>query len=279
MVCCVAIGLCWVAPAAAYDVYCRDGTISHSGGRQGACSYHGGVAGPVGGGIAPVTPVAPVAPSIAPTDVIAPTLAALSYTGPGAVTIGRSVTPPQVSVSDDVAWPANPGGYAVTLTWGDGVAESILFGGVADAYVPVTLSLPAHTYADAGRFSPTLVAIDPAGHTTTVTLFTVTVSPPLAVPDGYPRLVGKARVGRTLRCLVGDWGDPDAKVRFRWLLNGYLIRGQTRPTLLLHQNAQGRHAACRVSVGNAGGNAQATSRSRHVAPKPVLRTTFVSGLR
>jgi hypothetical protein len=29
-----------------YDVYCVDGTISHSGGIQGACSWHGGVAGP-----------------------------------------------------------------------------------------------------------------------------------------------------------------------------------------------------------------------------------------
>jgi hypothetical protein len=33
----------WSSPGSGYSVVCSDGSVSHSGGRQGACSYHGGI--------------------------------------------------------------------------------------------------------------------------------------------------------------------------------------------------------------------------------------------
>jgi hypothetical protein len=264
----VALGVAWAGAgsAVAYDVVCRDGTISHSGGRQGACSYHGGVAGPVvsGGGGGEPTP---------PTDVSPPSMSLTTDGATSTVVTGASVNPPSVSIFDDTVWPSAATGYPMTLDWGDGTVDTVAYGGSASAFVSVIVSLPSHVYASVGSFRPQLTLVDPAGHSTTLVLPAVTVVPALIEPPHYPRLSGKAQVGRTLTCLPGTWADPAARIQFRWLVGGHVSYGHTTSRLRLGRGVAGRAIACRVIVSNVASSVNATSGTVYVrrAPRRLVR--------
>lgn len=267
--------VCWlslVVSASAYDVMCRDGTISHAGGRQGACSHHGGVADGSGGTTpTPYKPPAPYVPPapVAPADIAAPVVSSQVYDGPSRVATGTVVKAPAVTVSDDVAWPFSVVGYSLLLNWGDGLSEDVAFPGISTPYVSVSISLPTHVYVSPGDFNASVTVTDPAENSTTREVLAVAVEPAIAGEDGYPRLVGPARVGRILRCVPGDWGDAAARIRFRWIRSGKLLPTRTSSTLRLGRADEGRRIACRVNVRNDVASETATSRSRLVPRRMV----------
>lgn len=261
-----AVGL-WAgigASAQAYDVVCRDGTISHAGGRQGACSHHGGVA---GGGTTTPPVIAPPAP---PVDQLPPVLTAGLYVGPTVVATGSAVTPPAISLRDDVAWPVSSVGYPLFVDWGDGQIETVPYTGIVTTSVGADFSLPQHVYAAPGVFAAAVSIADPAGHATTSPLLTITVAPTVTATDGYPRVVGTPRVGRTLTCVPGGWGDPAARIQYAWLRSGRVVASRVGTTYRVGRADQGRRIACRVTASNAISKATATSRARSVS-RPLVR--------
>jgi hypothetical protein len=257
--------------APAYTVLCNDGTYSDAGGKSGACSHHHGVAGggaPSAGGSPSTgtTPTpAPTPTPAAPVDLLPPqiTVAAPASAVVGA---GRPFTPPAISISDDVAWPT--GSYTVTVSWGDGSQEPVAFPGISVPSLPVSLPLPPHVYAHAGSFSITASITDPAGHAETVPVTSAAITPSLTAPAGYPRLTGTPRVGRTLTCRTGNWGDPDADVSIRWRANGKLIPAADGSAFRARPRDKGRRITCQVVVSNDAFRASATSNALRIAAAP-----------
>jgi hypothetical protein len=90
-------------------------------------------------------------------------------------------------------------------------------------------------------------------------------SAPLPLPPRNtqrPRVVGQARVARTLTCRRGSWnGTPPLAFRYRWLRGGRPIRRATSVRYRLTRREAGALVACRVQATNAAGSAEATAKA------------------
>lgn len=245
--------------ASAYTVTCADGTTSEAGGRQGACSHHGGVAGPR----QPVPPSWPLPPPppLPPVDTAPPTVTVAPPSGTF-VGAGRPYVPPAITVADDVAWPA--GSYTITITWGDGTQAPVPLPAITAAGTPVSVPLAQHVYVHGGDYDVTASVTDPAGHTTTVPVASAQISPALIAPAGFPKLVGTPRAGRTLTCRTGSWGDPDADLAIRWRADGRLIPDAADRTFRARPRDKGRRIACQVVESNDVFRASATSNALRI---------------
>jgi hypothetical protein len=249
-----ALVLVAAASAGAYPVTCNDGTTSQAGGKQGACSHHGGVAG--GGGAVGGGGIIGGPPPPSPVDLLAPTVTVAPATL-GTTGVGRPFTPPSVSVIDDVAWPADS--YTATVDWGDGTNTAVLFPGISAPSISVPITLPPHVYVSPGSFNISITIVDPASHTTTAPVTATVIVPSLAPGAGFPRLVGTPKVGRTLTCKPGDWGDAKAEIEFRWKVNGTRIPGFSGHTFRVRRRDEGRKLTCQVIERNDAFVARATS--------------------
>jgi hypothetical protein len=90
-------------------------------------------------------------------------------------------------------------------------------------------------------------------------------SAPLPLPPRNtqrPRVVGQARVARTLTCRRGSWnGTPPLAFRYRWLRGGRPIRRATSVRYRLTRREAGALVACRVQATNVAGSAEATAKA------------------
>jgi hypothetical protein len=76
-----------------------------------------------------------------------------------------------------------------------------------------------------------------------------------------PRILGQARVARTLTCRRGSWsGTPPLGFRYQWLRGGRLIKGAAGATYRLTSRDRSALVACRVRATNAAGSTEATSK-------------------
>jgi hypothetical protein len=246
----VAIGA--VAPVAqAHDVICADGTISHSGGKQGACSHHGGIA---GGSSSPAVPV--VTPDYTPPTLSLSPAASL----PALLSLGSPLPSLVISVSDDRPLAA----VNATLSWADGTSDSVSLIPDSPGGSSGTLTLPAHTYTSQGTYSATVSVDDASNNPGTLTLPAVTVMAPPGIVS-LPRVVGTMRAGRTVSCQLGTWSNGPTQFAVQWLASGAPIRGATGASLGISRNWAGRLLSCQVSAANAAGTASAISVARRVA--------------
>jgi hypothetical protein len=234
--------------ASAYDVVCKDGTISHAGGKQGACSWHGGVA----GGSTTTTSL----PTITSPDTSAPMIIVMSsaWFAPTSVGVGGTTPAVEVSVSDDRGFPTSS---QVTVDWADGSKSSAPFTPGPSGYVPANVSVAGHVYRSPGRYAPVISLVDAAGNAATTPLADVTV---VAAPQalGPPVVRGIRRAGRTVTCSPGSWAGAPA-LRVFWLAKGHRIPGATGRTFAVRTKDAGRQIACQVVAKNAGGTTQVTS--------------------
>jgi hypothetical protein len=66
-----------------------------------------------------------------------------------------------------------------------------------------------------------------------------------------PKIVGKAKVGRTLKVKVGKW-SPKGKLRYQWLRGGKKIRGATKVTYKLKAADRGKRITVKVTATKSG---------------------------
>jgi hypothetical protein len=182
------------------------------------------------------------------------------------VGVGRSFTPPSIAVRDDVAWPT--ASYTATVDWGDDSNTAVSFPGISTPSVSVSIALPPHVYVLPGAFKVSVTVVDPASHATTTTVTTAAIVPSLAPATGYPRLIGTPKVGRTLTCKPGDWGDDNAEIAFRWKVDGTRIPGFSDDTFRVRRRDQGRRLTCQVIQRNAAFVARATSNALRIRSLP-----------
>jgi secreted trypsin-like serine protease len=76
------------------------------------------------------------------------------------------------------------------------------------------------------------------------------------VPQGRPRITGRARVGAVLRCVAPRWTGPTQEVRYRWAVRGRMPL--TPPTARspehrVTRTEAGKPLTCAVAASNAGG--------------------------
>jgi PKD domain-containing protein len=199
---------------------------------------------------------------VLPPDLSPPTITSQEATSPAPVGAGQSITPPSIAVTDDVAWV--PASYTATVDWGDGSTTAVSFPGISAPSVPVSITLPPHIYMLPGSFKVSVTVVDPASHATTTTVTTATIVPSLVPGTGYPRLVGTPKVGRTLTCKPGNWGDDHAEIAFRWKVNGTRIPGFSDDTFRVRRRDQGRRLTCQVIQSNAAFVARATSNALRI---------------
>jgi hypothetical protein len=80
-----------------------------------------------------------------------------------------------------------------------------------------------------------------------------------------PRVVGQARLARTLTCRPGAWsGTPPIAFAYRWLRGGRLIPGAAAAAFRPTRREAGALLACSVRATNPAGSAKATSRAVRV---------------
>ncbi|GAB4009626.1 hypothetical protein GCM10028772_27070 [Nocardioides ultimimeridianus] len=74
------------------------------------------------------------------------------------------------------------------------------------------------------------------------------------ISPGKPKIVGVAKVGRTLTVATGTWlaGDGVPRLRYQWLANGAPIAGRTGRTLPLGSRLRGKRISVRVTASAAG---------------------------
>jgi hypothetical protein len=154
------------------------------------------------------------------------------------------------------------------VDWGDGSSAAVSFPGISTPSVSVSITLPPHTYVLPGDFKVSVTVVDPASHSATATVTTAAIVPSLAPTARYPRLVGTPKVGRTLTCKPGDWGDDEAEIEFRWKVNGTRIPGFSDDTFRVRRRDQGRRLTCQVIERNAAFAARATSNALRIRSMP-----------
>jgi hypothetical protein len=244
--------------ASAYDVICADGWISHSGGKQGACSSHGGIAGG-GGSISTPTYGVPSAPVVLP-DVTPPTI---SLVAGGAMyeplVLGEATPSATVTLADDRGFPAGVG--ALVVNWGDGTTATV----TAAPGLAANVTVPGHSYEKPGTYTISLSVTDAAGNTGSAVPFTIVViAPPRMVTR--PTVRGSRHAGRTLTCSRGTWtGSPFYTQQ--WLANGQWIPSAHGRTFRLRTRDASRRISCRVVATNGAGSAHATSHAVRVAKR------------
>lgn len=77
-----------------------------------------------------------------------------------------------------------------------------------------------------------------------------------------PKIIGKAKVGRTVRATTGTWSPKADSYRYEWRLNGVVIRGATSAKLRLTASMRNKRLTVTViatKAGHAGGKATSTS--------------------
>jgi hypothetical protein len=67
-----------------------------------------------------------------------------------------------------------------------------------------------------------------------------------------PTLSGPHKVGRKETVSHGNWSPSSVTFTYQWLLNGRVIRGATRSTLILTRADKGRTISCRVTAHKTG---------------------------
>ena len=67
-----------------------------------------------------------------------------------------------------------------------------------------------------------------------------------------PKVLGKARVGRTLRAVPGTWSPTPTRTTYRWLANGKKIRKATQARLKVTAALRGKRLAVRITVAATG---------------------------
>jgi hypothetical protein len=83
-----------------------------------------------------------------------------------------------------------------------------------------------------------------------------------------PRVVGQARVGRTLTCRRGSWsGTSPIAWGYRWLRGGHPIRRATAAGYRPTRREASALVACRVRATNTAGSAEATAKAVRVRGK------------
>lgn len=80
-----------------------------------------------------------------------------------------------------------------------------------------------------------------------------------------PRVLGQARVARTLTCHRGSWsGTPPLRFRYKWLRGGRPITGAAAASYRLTSRERRALVACRVRATNDAGSTEATSKAVRV---------------
>ncbi len=76
-----------------------------------------------------------------------------------------------------------------------------------------------------------------------------------------PRVSGRAKPGRTVRCVSRWGGSPTPALSYRWLYDGRALRRATRSTYRIPRSARRWRLQCAVTARNSAGRASATSRA------------------
>jgi hypothetical protein len=230
----------------AYTVVCADGWISQSGGKQGACSHHGGVAGPY-------TPSPSLTPPVVDTDFTPPTISLpAGSTVPAFARTGAATAPFSVAFSDNQAFPA---AVSALITWGDGLTDVVTTSATATF---ATVIVPAHTYTLPGIYTVIVSITDAAGNSASTPVGTIHA---MTVPSSVsrPTVTGSHHVGRTLTRHPGTWAGSPTAYSMQWLSRGHRIPGATSPTFTVRSRDHGKLVTCVVTATNQAGTASATA--------------------
>jgi hypothetical protein len=240
--------------ASAYPVMCRDGTMSDAGGKQGACSHHGGVAGGAPSATTPSVPSPTVPAPVA--DVMDPTVSFVS-TLPVSVQAGSPLPGPMVIYGDDrpLVAPAS-----LLVDWGDGVVES-----VAITATGSLVTLPTHVYVAAGSFTPVTTITDAAGKQATAAGAPVTVTPLPPASTSGPVVTGTPAAKRLLTCSPGAWSNDPTSIEYQWRRNGQPVSGAVASTFAVRTRDAGALLSCTVKAANVSGSATASSNSVRIS--------------
>lgn len=79
-----------------------------------------------------------------------------------------------------------------------------------------------------------------------------------------PQLTGTPAVGQKLSCSNGIWEHGPTSYTYAWLRDGDPIAGKTESSYVVAAPDQGHSLACRVTGGNGGGSASATSNALEI---------------
>lgn len=75
-----------------------------------------------------------------------------------------------------------------------------------------------------------------------------------------PKITGKAKVGKTLRCSRGSWTGTPTRFAYTWKRNGKKIKGATKAKHRVSRKDRGKKLSCTVTARNAVGTGTATSK-------------------
>lgn len=153
---------------------------------------------------------------------------------------------------DVTAW--TPTGSSFEYQWR---ADGVSIRGATGNVLPVTADLLGHhlTAVVRGTFGGTQTVRETAG--TPVVGVAPAVPPSTSVPTPpqkspppsrqtkrltvhKPRIVGKAKVGRTLKVKTAPWGPGDVKLFVRWEINGKTVKHANRRTFKIPARAKGK---------------------------------------
>ncbi|WP_181444962.1 hypothetical protein [Micromonospora endophytica] len=185
----------------------------------------------------------------------------------GAVTITaapalRSVKKPTIggTVAVGGTAKASPGEWAPTAT--AYTYQWLANGSAIKGATKATYQVPASLL---GKRLTVTVTASRAGHTATKATSAATE----AVAKGKapkatkkPKIVGTAKVGRTVKADVGTWSPKVDSYRYEWRLNGKLIKGATARTLKLKSSMRNKKITVTViarKTGYADGRATSTA--------------------
>jgi hypothetical protein len=79
-----------------------------------------------------------------------------------------------------------------------------------------------------------------------------------------PKVIGRAKVGRTLTCTRGSWNGSPTSYAFSWIRDGRIIGHGSRHLVRAADQAHALH--CQVTARNSNGARTASSAARHVPP-------------
>jgi hypothetical protein len=100
-----------------------------------------------------------------------------------------------------------------------------------------------------GTYTLTYSVSDKAGNTTTA-IRTVTVAKGM-IAGSKPRIVGSAKVGKTLKVKVGRW-SPKPSFRYTWYANGKIVKTTSSPNLKVSKKWAGKRLKVMVTGTHAG---------------------------
>lgn len=103
------------------------------------------------------------------------------------------------------------------------------------------------------------------------------VLPPAPTNTRPPKLTGKPRAGKTLRCSSGTWTGSPTAYGYQWYRNGVPLAGSTHSRYTVQTLDEGTALACAVGATNAGGTTSSTSNSVKVPIPYVPRCPGATG--